>query len=168
MDRKEAFDRTLRFRPGKVAMLVVDMQEGFLAPGAAMEVSPGQNIIKTIVHLATTCRQAGVPVIYIRFIYSPAIPTLVGELHIEHKPTQPGIEPGFARPSSCCLEGDRSVEIVPDLKPESRELVIDKHGYDAFHQTPLCDAAISARPGPRAIPTQQHCSGDGGPMLDAV
>lgn len=137
MDRKEVFDRVLKFEAGKLALLIIDMQQGFLAPGAAMEVPPGREIIGSIARLADTCRGFGIPVIYTRFIYSPAVPTLHGELHVEHKPIQSGVEPGFGRPSSCCLEGDASAEVTPELRPKPGELVVDKHGYDAFHESPL-------------------------------
>ncbi len=142
--RNTVFDQVLKFKAGKVALLIVDMQKGFLAPGAAMEVPQGRDIIANIQRLAGFCRRAGIPVIYTRFIYSPSIPTLHGELHVEHKPVQPGIEPGMGQPSSCCLEGDESSHIMPELAPEPSDLVIDKHGYDAFHASPL-DSALRAR-----------------------
>lgn len=41
MDRKEVFDRVLSPEPGKVAMLVIDMQKGFLTPGSPMEIPQG-------------------------------------------------------------------------------------------------------------------------------
>ncbi len=138
------FDQLLKFKLDKVALLIVDMQVGFVAPGAAMEVPQGRDIIANIQRLARFCRGVGMPVIYTRFIYSPAIPTLHGELHVEHKPVQPGIEPGPGRPSNCCLEGDESSHVTPELAPEPGDLVIDKHGYDAFHASPL-DSSLRAR-----------------------
>lgn len=82
--------------------------------------------------------------VYTRFVYSTNAPVLIGELHLEHKPAVPGSQPGFGRPSGCCLEGDQSVEVTPELRPGTADLVIDKHGYDAFHGTPL-DAALRRR-----------------------
>ena len=110
----------------QIALLVIDMQKGFIEPDAAMEVAPGRHIIPNIRKLIDHCRQVQVPVIYTRFVYSPKVPTLIGELHDQHKP-----------PTACCMLGDPSVEIVDALTPNQDELVVDKHGYDAFHNTSL-------------------------------
>ena len=38
--RQERIDELHRCQPGRTALLVVDMQRGFLEPGAALEVPP--------------------------------------------------------------------------------------------------------------------------------
>lgn len=105
---------------------MIDMQKGFIEKGAAMEVAPGRAIIPNIQRLVECCRHQKIPVIYSRFVYSAKVPNLIGELHDQHKP-----------PVSCCMLGDPSVEIVDQLRPAENELVVDKHGYDAFHNTNL-------------------------------
>ena len=124
---------TFEFDPRKAALLVVDMQKGFIEEGAAMEVPPGRNIIPNIQTLLTCCRNLDIPVIFTRFVYASEVPNLIGELHPQHKP-----------PVSCCQVGDPSVEIVDDLIPSESELIIDKHGYDAFRGTPL-DYALKSQ-----------------------
>ncbi len=106
--------------------MVIDMQKGFIESGAAMEVAPGRTIIPNIKRLVEGFRKSQIPVIYTRFVYTPKVPTLIGELHEQHKP-----------PTACCMLGDPSVEIVNDLKPDQKELVVDKHSYDAFYNTNL-------------------------------
>ncbi len=108
------------------ALVVVDMQRGFLDDGAAMEVPGGREMAPAIAALASGFRALSAPVVYTRVVWSPDVPNLVGELHTEHKP-----------PVSCCMEGDPSVEIVQTLAPSAGDLVVDKHGYDAFHETRL-------------------------------
>ncbi len=120
----------------QAALIIVDMQKGFLDEGAAMEVPPGRAIIPNIQRLIACCRSANVPIIYTRFVYSPKVPNLIGELHAQHKP-----------PTACCMLGDDSVEIVPALQPDSSDLVVDKHGYDAFHNTNLDYALRSLKRG---------------------
>ena len=115
-----------KFDKAKAALLVIDMQKGFIEENEAMEVAPGRDIIPNIKQLVAVCRGENVPVIYTRFIYSTKVPNLIGELHPLHKP-----------PVNCCLEGDPSSEVVAALAPQPTEMVIDKHGYDAFHNTPL-------------------------------
>lgn len=117
----------------RAALLVIDMQRGFVEEGAVMEVPGGRAIIPNIRRLIAACRAASIPVVYTRFIWSPGVPNLIGELHDQHKP-----------PLSCCLEGHPSAEVVQDLAPRDGDLVIDKHGYDAFFGTPLDGALRSA------------------------
>jgi nicotinamidase-related amidase len=144
MDREETFARVLRLEPGRTALLVIDMQRGFLDPGEAMEVPPAREALPPIQRLLALFRERGLPVVFTEFVYSPRVPLLVGELHPEHKPALPGAPRGFGRPSAACLEGDPSAGVVADLAPRPDELVIRKHWYDAFHATPL-DGALRAR-----------------------
>jgi nicotinamidase-related amidase len=143
-DRTEIFERVLRLEPGRTALLVVDMQRGFLEPGAAMEVPEARAILPTVAGLLALFRQRGLPVVFSRFVYSLAVPLLVGDLHPEHRPEAPGAPTGFGRPSSSCLEGDPSAEMVPELAPVPGELAVRKHWYDAFAGTPM-DGALRAR-----------------------
>jgi ureidoacrylate peracid hydrolase len=143
-DRSELFERVLPLEPGRTALLVVDMQRGFLDPGAAMEVPEARAIVPTVTGLIALFRRKGLPVAWSQFVYSPAAPLLVGDLHPEHRPAAPGAPTGFGHPSSSCLAGDPSVEVVPELAPAPGELAVQKHWYDAFAGTPL-DGALRAR-----------------------
>ncbi len=143
-DRRETFDRVLRLEPGRTALLVVDMQRGFLRPGEAMEVAPARECVPRIRELLDTFRAKRLPVTFTEFVYSEAAPLLVGELHPEHRPARPGAPIGFGRPSSACLEGTPSAETVEELRPAPGELVVRKRWYDGFAGTPL-DGALRAR-----------------------
>ncbi len=143
-DRTETFERLLRLEPGRTALLVVDMQRGFLDPGAAMEVPEARAIVPVVADLIARFRASRLPVVFSRFVYSPAAPLLVGDLHPEHRPAAPGAATGFGRPSSSCLEGDPSADVVAALAPAPGELAVSKHWYDAFAGTPL-DGALRAR-----------------------
>ena len=143
-DRTETFERVLPLELGRTALLVVDMQRGFLDPGAAMEVPEARTIVPTVAGLIALFRRAGLPVVFSQFVYSPAVPLLVGDLHPEHRPAAPGAPTGFGRPSSSCLLGDPSVEVASALAPAPGELTVQKHWYDAFAGTPL-DGALRAR-----------------------
>jgi nicotinamidase-related amidase len=143
-DRSETFERVLRLEPGRTALLVVDMQRGFLAPGAAMEVPEARAIVPVVADLIGRFRRQGLPVVFSQFVYAPSAPLLVGDLHPEHRPAVPGAPTGFGHPSSSCLEGDPSVDVVPELAPLPGELTVRKQWYDAFAGTPL-DGALRAR-----------------------
>jgi nicotinamidase-related amidase len=143
-DRRETFERELAPEPGRTALIVVDMQRGFLDPGEAMEVPPARETVGAIQTLLALFRARRMPVVFTEFAYSESAPLLVGRLHPEHQPAKPGAPRGFGLPSSSCLEGTPSADTVPELAPRPGELVIRKRGYDAFASTPL-DETLRAR-----------------------
>ncbi|PYN12162.1 MAG: hypothetical protein DME05_22325, partial [Candidatus Rokuibacteriota bacterium] len=85
-DRTATFERILAPEPGRTALLVVDMQRGFVEPGEAMEVPPARASVPVIRALVDLFRSRRLPVVFTAFVYSPDVPLLVGELHPEHKP----------------------------------------------------------------------------------
>jgi ureidoacrylate peracid hydrolase len=142
--RQERIDELHRLQPGRTALLVIDMQRGFLDPGAALEVPAGRAIIPNLRRLVDACRLRRVPVIFSQFVYATAVPCLRGDpFGPEHLPARSGEPTGFGRPSGNCLvapdagPGPNSFEIVPELAPRPEELVIHGHTYDKFYGTPL-------------------------------
>ena len=151
--RHERIDELHRCQRGRTALLVIDMQHGFLDEGAALEVADGRAIVPNIATLIDTCRNAGVPVIFTEFIYTTAVPCLRGDpFGIGHLPARPGGTTGFGTPSSNCLVGQAappanhpdSAATIDALAPRNDELVIQAHTYDKFYGTPL-DLALRSR-----------------------
>ena len=78
---RQAIDISLRRRgriqpfptiePKKTALLVVDMQAGFLAPGALGEIPTAREIVPNINRIAGALRQAGGMVVWIISTYGP-------------------------------------------------------------------------------------------------
>jgi len=134
--------------PKRTALLVIDMQRGFLEPGAALEVPPGRDIIPAIQRLVAKCRDVQIPVIFTEYIYSEKIPCMRGDpFGPEHLPEIPGQPTGFCYPSSNCLEGQQGVnspDTIPELQPLPDELVVRGHAYDKFYGTNL-DYALRSR-----------------------
>jgi nicotinamidase-related amidase len=143
-DRAATFERVLALERGRTALLVVDMQRGFLDPGEALEVPPAREIVPAIRALLEAFRAQRLPVAFTEFTYSPAVPLLVGALHPEHQPAPAGATRGFGRPSSNCLEGTESARTIAALAPRPDEPVIRKRWYDGFAGTEL-DGALRAR-----------------------
>jgi ureidoacrylate peracid hydrolase len=136
---------------GRTALLVIDMQRGFLEPGASLEVPTGREILPNVVRLVGTCRNLGVPVMFTQFVYATSIPCLRGDpFGIEHLPAEEGQPTGFGHPSGNCLigvkaeKGRESADLVPELAPRPDEPVIAGHAYDKFYGTPL-DMALRSR-----------------------
>ena len=149
--RQDRIDALHRLRAEESALLVVDMQRGFLELGAALEVPAGRAIVPVVRGLVETFRRRAAPVVFTRFVYSVAVPCLRGDpFGIEHLPAQPGRPTGWGRPSGNCLigpgatSGPDSAEIVAELAPRADELVVDGHTYDKFLGTPL-DLALRSR-----------------------
>jgi ureidoacrylate peracid hydrolase len=149
--RQERIDELHRCRPGRTALLIVDMQRGFLEPGAALEVPPGRAIIPNLQRLLEACRRRGVPVLFTEFVYATAVPCLRGDpFGPEHLPARPGEPTGFGRPSGNCLlgpaamPGPNSADTVAELAPRGEELVVRGHTYDKFYGTPL-DLALRSQ-----------------------
>jgi ureidoacrylate peracid hydrolase len=143
-DRAATFERVLAPEPGRTALLVVDMQRGFVDPGEAMEVPPARACVPVIRGLVDLFRGQRLPVVFTAFVYSPDVPLLVGELHPEHKPAAPGAPRGFGLPSGSCLEGTPSAGVIDALAPRPDEPVIAKRWYDAFAGSAL-DGTLRAR-----------------------
>jgi nicotinamidase-related amidase len=143
-ERGAAFERALALVPRRTALLVVDMQRGFVEPGEALEVPPARDVVPVIAALLEAFRTRRLPIAFTEFTYSAAVPLLVGELHPEHKPAVAGTPRGFGHPSSNCLEGTDSARTIAALAPRPDEPVIRKRWYDAFAGTEL-DGALRAR-----------------------
>jgi len=149
--RQQRIDELHRCQPGRTALLVVDMQHGFLDPGAALEVAPGRDIVPNVRRLIDVCRKKGVPVVFTEFVYATTVPCLRGDpFGVEHLPAVEGRPTGFGHPSDNCLIGPRagqgaeSADTIAELAPRDDELVVRSHTYDKFYDTPL-DLALRSR-----------------------
>ena len=108
--------------PGRCALLVIDMQAEFLAPGP-LWVPAATRMVPRLAALIDTCRAADVPVLY----------TIFDDTHL-----------GLDRPRTlaampharAAVRGGRS-EFWPALAPRAGGGVIRKPSYGAFHDTPL-------------------------------
>jgi len=149
--KQERIEQSHRCRAGRTALLVIDMQRGFLEPGAALEVPQGREIIPNLQRLVEVCRRNSIPVIFTQFVYATAVPCLRGDpFGPEHLPPREGEPTGFGHASANCLigpdagQGANSAEIIADLAPKPGELVIAAHTYDKFYGTPL-DLALRSQ-----------------------
>ncbi|MFT7458522.1 MAG: nicotinamidase-related amidase [Planctomycetota bacterium] len=119
----EAF---FRITPNKAALLIIDMQNGFLEPGAMLEVPAGRDIIPNIVNLMGECRKLNVPVIWVQLDSSAPY----GGLLLDKYPP--------LRDEQVLYKGTHSFELFASVpQPEEGDFHIVKHKYDAFHGTDL-------------------------------
>ena len=69
--RRGAVQPFATIEPRKTALLVVDMQTGFVAPGAVAEIPVAREIVPNINRLANALRRAGGTIVWIVSTYGP-------------------------------------------------------------------------------------------------
>ena len=145
----KVIDDTHRFAARKTALLVIDMQHGFIDEGASLAFAAARDIIPNLASLIEAFRAAEAPVIFTEFVYAENVPCLRGDpFGIEHLPDEGA--PGFGSQSSNCLIGPNAgagvetADTIPALQPRPEELIIRGHTYDKFYGTPL-DLALRSQ-----------------------
>jgi nicotinamidase-related amidase len=124
------------------ALLIVDMQNDFVREGAPMEVPDARATIPQHQRLITFCRQAGLPIIYTRFLAGPNR-TLMWEWSPQLEPPVLACRRGYQR---YYAEVDRTLDcadVIDEIYPQPGDYIVDKYGYGAFHSTNLNDTLRS-------------------------
>lgn len=106
----------------KEALLIIDMLNDFVLPGAPLEVPETRNIIKNIQREISLARKAGKPVIYVCDTHDPD----------DREFSKFGWPPHAVR-------GTKGGEVIDELKPEPGDIVIPKKTYSGFYGTDLDD-----------------------------
>jgi len=129
------------FDPSTTALIVIDMQRDFCSPGgyadqAGIDIAPMQAVVLQVQRLLTVARAAGLHVFHTREGHLPDLsdcpPAKLA------RSVAAGAPIGSAGPLGRLLvRGEQGHDFVPALRPLSREHVIDKPGYGAFHNTTL-------------------------------
>ena len=116
-----------RIDPARTAMIVVDMQNDFVAPGAPMETPAARAMVPKLAEALKLCRDAGVRVIYTAHVHrrDGCDMGLFDDMH-----------PPIAN-RDALVDGTPGVDIYPDLAPAPGEHVIKKHRYSGFFGTDL-------------------------------
>jgi ureidoacrylate peracid hydrolase len=112
--------------PAKTAMIVVDMQNDFVAAGAAMETPAARAMVPRLAEALKFCRGTGMHVIYTAHVHRRDGSDM--GLFVMHPPIAE---------RAALVDGTPGVEIYPDLAPAPGEHVIKKHRYRGFFGTDL-------------------------------
>lgn len=118
------------------ALIVVDMQNDFVRKGAPLEVPSALNTVPAQKALIQAFRKYHLPVVYTKFISHPHY-YLLWEWSPQCQP-----------PTKCCWKGHQRsyqdidasrdcTEIIDELQPTSADIIVEKFGYGAFHETSL-------------------------------
>jgi len=125
--------------PARAALLVVDLQNDFVRAGAPQEVPSARATLTAVAALRQAAHQAGMPVVFTRYTAGPEI-THLAWFSPECGPPQCSCWPGVSRAYADRAETLAGHDVVDELTPLPDELIIDKCGYGAFHNTGLEDA----------------------------
>lgn len=119
--------RISAFEPRKTALLVIDMQNDFLCPGAPLETPAGRELVPLLRDTIATARQAGVAIIYTAHVHRRD-----GCDMGRFRDIYPPIAAGRA-----LIDEMPGVDIYPECAPQPGDLLIKKHRYSGFFQTDL-------------------------------
>lgn len=116
-----------RIDPRKTAMIVVDMQNDFVAEGAKLQSRQAHAMVPKLAATLRFCREQGIRVVYTAHVHRKdgCDMGLYDDLY-----------PPIADRSSL-VDGTPGVEIYGELAPAPGEHVIKKHRYSAFFATDL-------------------------------
>ena len=115
----------MQFDPETTAVVVVDMQNGFCHPDGSLYAPASEEVIEPCVELVRRAREAGAPVVYTQDVHPP------GQFEDAHYHDE------FERWGEHVVEGSWEAEVVPELASREPDHTVEKHTYDAFHDTDL-------------------------------
>ncbi|MGH7906991.1 MAG: cysteine hydrolase family protein [Candidatus Binataceae bacterium] len=129
------------------AVLVVDMQNDFAAKGgmferAGIDVSGIRAAVIPTARVLVVARAVGIPVIYIKMGHQPDLSDLGPDYAphaIRHRKQSVGekVKAPGGRDGRILVRDTWNTEIVPELTPEPRDIIVHKHRYSAFFETKL-------------------------------
>ena len=115
----------MQLDPSQTAVVVVDMQNGFCHPEGSLYAPDSEGAIDPVSDLVGTAREAGASVVFTRDVHPPE------QFEDAHYYDE------FDRWGEHVVEGSWEAELVAELEPREDDLVVEKHTYDAFHETQL-------------------------------
>lgn len=123
------------------ALVVIDMQNGFCHPEGSfaqlgLDIEATNRAIEGCRRLIEAAREAGVPIIYTRYVYRPDY--LDGGVLVQD------ILPALADAKSLAA-GTWDADIVDELEPQPQDFIVDKNRYSAFYATGLATILSSLR-----------------------
>jgi ureidoacrylate peracid hydrolase len=128
-----------KVEPGHTALIVVDVQNDFCAPGGMMaeegfDVSPVQAMADRLPALIATARAAGALVVFIRNIYTSDGNVYLSDTWLEQASRA---RAGSYTRRDICREGSWEGDFYGEVRPEPGDPLIVKHRFSAFHNTEL-------------------------------
>ncbi len=123
------------------ALLIIDMQRDFLAPGgyaeqAGLAIDRLRAPIPQIQTLLQAARSRGLTIIYTREGHRPDLSD-VSPAKLRRSQRAGAAIGSAGRLGRLLIRGEYGHDIIDELTPQGGEILIDKPGYGAFQQTDL-------------------------------
>ncbi len=115
--------------PSTSALVVIDMQNFFVEPGAALEVETARDIVPNINQLAAAMRDAGGTVAWVRMTFEP---DELATTWTAFLPVNGGTD--GAATFSAIEHGAPGHQLWAPLELDDRDLIVDKHRFSALIQ----------------------------------
>lgn len=113
--------------PSSTALLLIDLQNDFVEPGAPLETAMAYKSLPKLQDLMRFCREKGIVLIYTRHAHDDD-----GSDMGLFKEIYPGLGQRQA-----LIEGQRGAEIYAEVAPQEGDIVVRKQRYSGFFQTNL-------------------------------
>ncbi|MFI4947219.1 MAG: cysteine hydrolase family protein [Alphaproteobacteria bacterium] len=124
--RINAFDG---IEPAKTALVVVDLQNGFMAPGQPVEIAPARDIVPNVNRLAAATRAAGGTVVWIQNTV-----TAESDASWSNRRGNFATAEWSARARQAFTPGDFGHALYPTLEVRPGDLTVRKTRFSAFIQ----------------------------------
>lgn len=113
--------------PATSALIVIDMQNDFLAEGAPLEAEAAREIVPAVNDLISFCRGLSIPVLFTAHVHRDNgwDMGLYSEIHPEIADRE------------CLIDGSGGAGLHPTLDVRPEDVVIKKHRFSAFYGTDL-------------------------------
>ena len=122
----------MHVEPDSTALVVVDMQNGFCHPDGSLYAPGSEAAVDPVVDLVGRAHDAGVRVVFTRDVHPPE--QFADAYYYDE----------FEQWGEHVLEDSWDAELLDEFDVAADDHVVQKHTYDAFHQTEL-DGWLSAR-----------------------
>jgi nicotinamidase-related amidase len=139
--QRERMLNTLRSKvdPVHAALLVIDMQNDFCAPGRMMDIqgldlTGVQQMADRLPDLLEAARGARVPVVFVRNVYSTDADRYLSDTWLEQAQRR---RKGSSVDRAVCGPDSWNGDFYSQLRPKADEPVVTKHRFSAFHDTDL-------------------------------
>jgi ureidoacrylate peracid hydrolase len=125
--------------PAHAALIVVDMQNDFCAPGGMMDkegadLGAVQAMAKRLPEVIEAAREAGALVVFVRNVYSTEANSYLSDVYLEQAARRRG---GSYTLRAVCGPDSWEGDFYEKIRPLPSEPIVTKHRYGAFHNTDL-------------------------------
>jgi ureidoacrylate peracid hydrolase len=122
--RTHMFDR---LDPARTAHIIVDLQNGFMEPGATVEIPQAREIVPNVNRISATIREVGGLNVFIRYLIDDTaiVQWSTWFTYFATPERRKAMNETFGR-------GCHGFELWPELEVQAKDLIVDKTRFGAF------------------------------------